>query len=286
MLVPNPGYALRFKKNGKPHIYSYNKAGFRGNCIFKQDKKNILILGDSFVDNLLSDELLFERMLNARQSAYNFINAGIAGSSNIQQIEYLKGIILEHANEIGEILLFIYIGNDLIDNMNPLTGPYLDGNFDLKQDRQHAPLLGYTALYFLVKYFSEYKKVLKDIRNIQIQNMSFSEKIDRTAVESQMEYIVNELKGTCIPFRIFLIPTVAEIAEHTLFDEQRKYAEMFALYRIWAEEYLASGNIPVLDLYGRFAKDPRREDIYDRENFHFSEYGERALSVIVGEYYR
>ncbi len=113
--------------------YSINSDGFRGksaaahlNSHNNDREKTFAIVGDSFSFGLgVNDEQTFTALLNASAentavfssgSEYSFLNYSVPGYSTDQQLLLIK----KQGDKITRnIVLVVYLGNDIFDNMRP-----------------------------------------------------------------------------------------------------------------------------------------------------------------------
>lgn len=76
----------------------------------------VLVLGDSFTFGIgVQDQETFSARLQERLPQQRFLNAGVIGYSTDQELLYLDNLLLGLKSD--SILLVVYLGNDLIDNL-------------------------------------------------------------------------------------------------------------------------------------------------------------------------
>jgi len=132
------GWKLKPYWSGKHHHYDYDveynisRDGFRG--IDTENKEDgISIVGDSFSFGLgVNDEETFVSLLNIKQRN-KFYNFSVPGYSTDQQLL----LINRYRNEISQhVLLVVYLGNDIFDNMRsyPLQAEHGKPFFKLTGD--------------------------------------------------------------------------------------------------------------------------------------------------------
>jgi len=132
------GWKLQPYWSGKHHHYDYdveyniNRDGFRG--IDTRDRESgIAVVGDSFSFGLgVNDEETFVSLLNQKQQN-KFYNYSVPGYSTDQQLL----LINRHGNELSRhVLLVVYLGNDIFDNMRsyPLQAEHGKPFFKLRDD--------------------------------------------------------------------------------------------------------------------------------------------------------
>lgn len=133
------GWKLKPHWSGKHHHYDYdvtyniNRDGFRGiDEYVKED--GFVIVGDSFSFGLgANDDETFTALLNNKHGNV-FYNYSVPGYSTDQQLL----LINRFKNKISQhVLLVVYLGNDLFDNMRsyPLQAEHGKPYFKLSDDR-------------------------------------------------------------------------------------------------------------------------------------------------------
>jgi hypothetical protein len=132
------GWKLKPYWSGKHHHYDYdveyniNRDGFRGTDAAIKDG-GISIVGDSFSFGLgVNDDETFTALLNESHHDI-FYNHSVPGYSTDQQLL----LVLKHRDEIAQhVLLVVYLGNDIFDNMRsyPLQADHGKPFFKLTGD--------------------------------------------------------------------------------------------------------------------------------------------------------
>lgn len=132
------GWKLKPYWSGKHHHYDYdveyniNREGFRDDDTAIK-KGSISVVGDSFSFGLgVNDQETFVSILNKKHNK-KFYNLSVPGYSTDQQLL----LINRHRNDIGEhVLLVVYLGNDIFDNMRsyPLQADHGKPFFRLTDD--------------------------------------------------------------------------------------------------------------------------------------------------------
>lgn len=96
--------------------YGVNSLGLRGNALDFSRPGSVMFLGDSFTFGLgVNDDEVFTERLN-QSSDRNFLNAGVPGYSNDQQLLLLDRLV-EYQPDL--LVWVVYLGNDLLDNGEP-----------------------------------------------------------------------------------------------------------------------------------------------------------------------
>jgi GDSL-like Lipase/Acylhydrolase family len=97
-------------------IYSVDSAGFRRDPMFQSGASNwVAVVGDSFTFGLgVNDGETFVSRLNGLQRG-QFVNFGVPGYSTDQEVLLCESEVLPRRP--SELLLVVYLGNDLLDNL-------------------------------------------------------------------------------------------------------------------------------------------------------------------------
>ena len=126
--------------------YRVARSGFRGRSDYTQPGRRIGVFGDSFTFGLgvNDDETLVAALdvhLADTANAYNF---GVPGYSTDQEVLLAERVLSR--TRLSEVVLVVYLGNDLIDNMlgYPIQGPRAKPYFQLAAQnrlvRRNAPV--------------------------------------------------------------------------------------------------------------------------------------------------
>ncbi|MDI9245563.1 hypothetical protein [Marinobacter sp. CHS3-4] len=111
-----PGWQGRHVHHDFDVTYRVNPLGFRGNELDFARPGSVMFLGDSFTFGLgANDEEVFTELLD-QSSGQTYLNAGVPGYSNDQQLVLLDSL-LEYRPK--ELVWVVYLGNDLLDNGAP-----------------------------------------------------------------------------------------------------------------------------------------------------------------------
>ncbi len=118
-----PGWTGQHRHHDFAARYSVNALGFRADTPFLPENgagRPTVVAGDSFTFGLgVNDDETFVHRLNASQNGGGpFVNGAIPGYSTDQEALLMEKRILGLHPE--RILLVIYVGNDLLDNMLPV----------------------------------------------------------------------------------------------------------------------------------------------------------------------
>jgi hypothetical protein len=96
--------------------YTVNAQGFREPSTPFYKGQIIALVGDSFTFGLgVNDAETFSAQLNKRDRTNTYLNFGIPGYSTDQELLFLESEILDIQPDI--VVLFFYLGNDLLDNV-------------------------------------------------------------------------------------------------------------------------------------------------------------------------
>jgi len=135
------GWKLQPYWSGKHHHYDYdvtyhiNRDGFRGSQARPEDV-DYAVIGDSFSFGLgVNDDETFTALLNSNSKNYRFFrNYSIPGYSTDQQLLLLSRL----KDEIrSDVILVVYLGNDIFDNMlgYPLQAEHAKPYFKLDGEK-------------------------------------------------------------------------------------------------------------------------------------------------------
>jgi len=133
------GWKLKPYWSGKHHHYDYdvsytiNKDGFRGETAFN-NTGGYAVVGDSFSFGLgVNDDETFTSLLN-NNSDKTFYNFSVPGYSTDQQTLLLDKM---HSAVDRNVLLVVYLGNDVFDNMRayPLQADHGKPYYKLVDDK-------------------------------------------------------------------------------------------------------------------------------------------------------
>ena len=135
------GWKLQPYWSGKHHHYDYdvtyniNRNGFRGSDV-SVDAVEYAVVGDSFSFGLgVNDDETFTALLNsAGEKKRYFYNYSVPGYSTDQQLLLINKFKYEISNKV---LLIVYIGNDIFDNMRdyPLQAEHGKPYFSLYNNK-------------------------------------------------------------------------------------------------------------------------------------------------------
>jgi hypothetical protein len=117
-----PGWKGQHKHHDFAASYAINRRGFRADTPFPPataGRKLALVVGDSFTFGLgVNDDQTYAHLLNAAGPAgFAFLNCSIPGFSTDQQSLLLEGLLAEFKPD--QVLLAVYVGNDVFDNELP-----------------------------------------------------------------------------------------------------------------------------------------------------------------------
>lgn len=120
------GWKLKPYWSGKHHNFDYdvnytiNKHGFRGRA-FAKNKTSYAIIGDSFTFGVgVNDKETFVALLDKNIEA-SFVNYSVPGYSTDQQLLLIKRLLgqggIANHSAANHLVLVLYLGNDIFDNM-------------------------------------------------------------------------------------------------------------------------------------------------------------------------
>ncbi len=130
MFEPDPTLGWKFIPNGKwkivypggiRNVIEINSMGFRDHTPQSDQKRKLLVLGDSFVSNVsVKDKEVFTELMEDQLKNYEVLNFGVVGYGQVQEYLLLQKWIKEIKPDV--VLLIIYFGNDFIDNIGAYWG--------------------------------------------------------------------------------------------------------------------------------------------------------------------
>ncbi len=134
---------------------------------YDSKKKDVILLGDSYLENLMleSENRIHNLLAKQFNNKYNFLNYGLAGSSPVEQLVILKEKV--NLNSAKYVLHLVTLWNDLkgvnAKNLDPLARPKVYIDFKTLDDYTLFPprkknlydgigdvISGFGAYYFLV----------------------------------------------------------------------------------------------------------------------------------------
>jgi len=135
------GWKLKPYWSGKHHHYDYdafyniNSHGFRAPDV-NDETVEYAVVGDSFSFGLgVEDDETFTALLNVgSEKNKTFYNYSVPGYSTDQQLLFINNIKADISNKI---ILMVYLGNDLFDNMRnyPLQAEHGKPHFQLNDNK-------------------------------------------------------------------------------------------------------------------------------------------------------
>ena len=134
----SPDWSGVHKRYDYEVTYTTNQFGFRHQSEYgaSPPEKRIAVFGDSFTFGLgVNDEETFVSRLNQSKSGIYYVNYAIPGTSTDQQLLLINQILENEPAD--EILLVVYLANDLIDNtlLYPTQAQQGKPHFGLTNDR-------------------------------------------------------------------------------------------------------------------------------------------------------
>jgi len=118
--VLQPGFEGQHLHQDFSVTYRVTETGFRKTRPQPLDPSRpvVLILGDSYTFGLgVEDDQTFSSLLSRDYPRKAWVNAGVIGYSNDQQLLFLKRLMALH--HYDEVVLCVYLGNDIADNGRP-----------------------------------------------------------------------------------------------------------------------------------------------------------------------
>lgn len=120
----NPNIGMWHKKNFTNVLikecfsnqYSFDEKGrVNNNYIYDKKKKDIIILGDSYIDALMvkNKNIIHNRLYSELNGSFNVLNYGLTGSGPMQQLSILNHEV--NLTKVKRVIQFIYLEDDLGD---------------------------------------------------------------------------------------------------------------------------------------------------------------------------
>lgn len=276
----------------------------------RSEKWRTLVLGDSFVAGMQvpTSDLMTTRLEEAFQEAgqsAEVINAGVPGANTPYEYMLWKKFF-EDRIEVNQIILCIYLGNDLANNtkaLHQLTGRpllnygiYFNEAGEIETHRlmvhpfqefvrgltRYSALLNfiYTRLY-LLKQAGE-KSALSDYLEGRKQDPGFREEREEAWEESKgwtlrlIDRWAGELKRQKIQFRVVLISAPPNQDEG---KNLRAVLRFVSELEVWGER----AGVPVLNMS---FPDYRPEDIYTKRGKTYGHFNQTGHTVAAMKIYR
>ncbi|OGT73601.1 MAG: hypothetical protein A3I78_06395 [Gammaproteobacteria bacterium RIFCSPLOWO2_02_FULL_56_15] len=116
--VLNPGWRGSHRHHDFSADYQVNYFGFRGQPVSsgRSDRRRVALLGDSFTFGLgVNEAETFAVRMAEQDPATEYLNFGVPGYSTDQEYLLQQEVVSSFQPDL--YLLFLYLGNDIIDNM-------------------------------------------------------------------------------------------------------------------------------------------------------------------------
>ncbi len=155
--------------------YAFNDKGLiKNKTIYEPSIKDVIILGDSFIEALMvkNENIIHNALADEFSNKYNFLNAGLSDSSPPQQFIILKEKI--DISNTKHVIQFINLENDLLDvdsaNLASIGRPRVFVEFDTIEKYKVIPprvqgmydkvadFLGNYQIYVFIKKLMYYVK--------------------------------------------------------------------------------------------------------------------------------
>jgi len=320
----NNGYKIRDKKllwKNKPNSIihktnqilnihfdiQYNNYGFRGNE-FNLNKKNILLLGDSFINaSYLPDSLIINHFLdNYLDSNFQVLNAGCDGYGTDQELILLNQYINDI--KINHVFLFFFIGNDFFDNYYKKITLYNNGKISFPKGNNNWKycfknfLINHSNIIKLtVQTINQSKIIRKILMKLGLLNFNnantnpliipeqlkiFEKKYDMwldNAVDKSLLLIksCNDLcKKNNIKFTLIIIPTIFQIDDYII-DNKENYDLLKP--NNYIQDFCKTKDINIYDLTEDFKIKfiEQKDTTYNYYNYHWNSNGHKQSAIII-----
>ena len=192
--------------------YFFDQEGrLKNNYQYNDNKKNIIIIGDSNVEALMvkSENIIHNSLYDEIDGKYNVLNYGLSGTGPTQHLEIINKKI--DLTKVIHLIHFVFIENDLSDgnpkNFDGTNRPKVHlkfkdlDNYELINPQKYnikeklRDFLGNFEIYvYLKKAFIYYKRKINSYKNND--NKSNITESDNSSEISDEEYEWNQLKGS------------------------------------------------------------------------------------------
>lgn len=297
--------------NGTVQFVS-DQYGYRVNPLIDQvDKKNadknILVLGDSFLEaiQIENKDAIPTRLQNQlKNKGFNtyFYNSAVAGWSPNQYYLEAKNVLEKENIDVDYGIVFLYIGNDIIKN----NIPYFQARDKFYEKKFHMPRkltwasLKYSFFYPLNDFLEQHSHLFLFLKK---KNKNLLAKLGLTPYRFPNIFQLNEKESeswnittkVCtnisqvfeskkIPVIFVLIPTAYQVNQHT-FQEYKNYFNInvdsidLKQPNTLLKEKLRANSLKVYDpLVHLQNKSKALGPLYNETDGHFTPEGHRVLS--------
>lgn len=321
MFERDPTLGWRFISNGKwkivypggiRNVVEINSMGFRDRTTPSGDKRKLLVLGDSFVSNVsVKDDEVFTEVMEDNLKNYDVLNFGVVGYGQVQEYLLLEKWIKEIKPDV--VLLIIYFGNDLIDNIGAYWGisrPYatLEGQDSVlvihpdshpqSKNQQKGPsgMFSKSHLNILInrslnKIFQKYDSSLAPPEFYSCQwPTPQKEDLMFRIMEELLLQIENLGKENDVPVVFALAPSLVQIKDE-LWESflkkniiyQKKFLRSIPNDRLM--EFGKRNNLLMLDLFPQLHQESKTNvDLYHPTEQHWTKEGNRVVANVLLDY--
>jgi hypothetical protein len=300
-ILKNPEYTTHLR---------FNSLGFRGPEIRPKrlGGKRILVLGDSFVSALNVEEVetftsILEARLNGESGTTNVevVNAGTPGYGTWHELEALRTLGPKLSPDL--VIICVYVGNDLTDNLNPRASKVKDGF--LVGEESRAGILPYELRAWLQRNSMSYVllwqgwgqiRSLVGLKSIDpllpLKDILSHEPPPRTAKGySVSQQYLRELKSFAeghFPVLVVLIPTEVQVYPQPFWQQIGRQGVSKADYdldlpdRTWSE-MVRGLDMEMLDLLPGFRAEAGGGYLYMSLDGHLSKRGNEIAGEAIAE---
>ncbi len=321
MFEPDPTLGWKFISNGKwkivypggiRNVIEINSMGFRDHTPPSDQKRKLLVLGDSFVSNIsVKDNEVFTEVMEDQLKNYDVLNFGVVGYGQVQEYLLLQKWIKEIKPDV--VLLIIYFGNDFIDNIGAYWGisrPYasLEGQDSVlvihpeshpqskNQQKDSSSILSKSHLNILInrslnKIFQEYDSSLAppEFYSCQWPVPEREDLMFRIMGELLLK-IANLGKENDVPVVFALAPSLVQIKDE-LWESflkkniiyQKKFLRSLPNDRLM--EFGKRNDLLMLDLFPKLHQESKTNvDLYHPAEQHWTREGNRVVANALIDY--
>jgi hypothetical protein len=267
----------------RDYDYSYDKP---------EDKKRIVILGDSFVMGLpLSFKDIFSKKLEKKLADWQVINLGIAGYSSDQELLVLKESGLRYKPDI--VLLGLFLDDILDNNVDYLERRYFKPRFFINDKgklllvNDELPLIKNSSFFlsFLLQRWYVFRTKLRLAKfgihpkygtwELDVFNRKF---YDSGGYQITLR-LIREFKRICdkhnVEFILMIIPHQNQLYNRGFLEDKGLDPD---LPQQVITRFCKENNILYLDLLSLFRERPRDPRIYFEHDLHWNTFGHELVA--------
>ncbi len=257
-----------------------NSEGLRDREI-SGEKNKILVLGDSFAFGWgVSNGETFSDFIENKENM-EVINAGVGGYGTDQELLYLKNYGVKYKPKA--VILTIFVGNDLSDNVNATNLTVVDGFF-LRNFREEERRKSHVYLFFSGRINNIFKKYNnKSGYDELFDKREFYEVLAGRTQQENNEWettlsLIEEMYDYTQENDIKLI--IVNVPPKKFFPlDKEAYSIIKSRSRL--HEFTERRKIKFIDLAEEFGSEDRPENFYYKIDGHFNKLGHEKVAEIM-----